>query len=207
MQSNKRPLLIGITGTYGSGKSTFCKLIEQYYPVIYSDLLAHKVLNYEEVIKLIQARWGRGVITDGKPDRKAISSRVFQNKTELDFLNSVIHPRVLERMQTIVDEADCKILFFEIPLLFEARLESCFDHIILVTVSPDNRQQRIRIRDKSNNDEIDAIVKAQLPESIKTQLADTIIPNDGTPAELEAQMELWLAKLPSLNRKSVLRFT
>lgn len=206
MQTLNRPLLIGITGTLGSGKSSFCHFIEQYYPVVYADRLANEVLSAPTTMQVLSDRWGLQFFPAGKPDKQAIANLVFNDRAELDFINSVIHPQVLSRIQAHINASTAMVLFFEIPLLFEAKLENCFDHIILITVSPEIRLKRLQKRDNLNTSEIEVKIKAQLPENIKALLADTIISNDHTLDELKSQAERFNAGLADVPRKSVLPF-
>ena len=101
------PILIGITGNIGSGKSAFCRLLAEHgYEVIFSDEIAQRQLDEPECLEQITRRWGKELAVDGKADRKKIASIVFGNKEELEFLNSLVHPRALAALQEIADNSE-----------------------------------------------------------------------------------------------------
>lgn len=206
MLQNKRPLIIGITGSIGSGKTTVCKIIEQHYPVYYADSIAHQAIEQENVVKSLINRWGRGILHNGIINRQAISRIVFQNKTELDFLNSVVHPAVLVIMQNIVDSTSDKIIFFEVPLLFEAHLKDCFDYIVLVTAEEEVKFNRIQSRDGLDEEEIKERMLSQINDKLKIKSADVIIYNNGTLLDLDLHVTKFLNEVSDIQYREIVPF-
>lgn len=206
MQPNKRPILIGITGNIGSGKSTLSSYICDKYIVVNADQLAHEVLNSKEVMEKLIRRWGRSILKEKYPDSRMIASIVFKNKDELQFLNSIIHPAVLHAMQKIVEESRDDYLFFEIPLLFEAKLENCFDHVILVRTDQETLIKRISNRDKMDSSEVLLRLRNQMSDSDKIKLADTVIDNKGSISDLKDQAQVLLNKLHSIKYRRTFPF-
>ncbi len=195
MLQNKRPIIIGITGSIGSGKTTVCRLVEQKYPVYYADEIAHQVLSEPSIIEAIIERWGSSVIVNNSVDRKELAQKVFHNKSDLEFLNSLIHPGVLAKMQEIVNDSVSTYLFFEVPLLFEAKLQECFDYIVLIRTKNDIMINRVVLRDKQKPADIAARADAQLSIEKKALLSDHIIDNDGSCEELCIKAESFLKQL------------
>ncbi|HOR30745.1 MAG TPA: dephospho-CoA kinase, partial [Candidatus Syntrophosphaera thermopropionivorans] len=166
-----QPILIGITGNIGSGKTTFCNLLEEKgFKVIYADEIAQQQLNQPDTLKTLIKRWGKGIVKNGQPQRDKIAEIVFNNKSELDFLNSIVHPKTLSALQQIVDNSTEKYLFFEIPLLFEAGLELCFDYIILIRAPREVRINRLLQKGKETREQIEARINAQIDDQDKIPL-------------------------------------
>jgi len=206
MLQNKRPLIIGITGSIGSGKTSVCTIIEQHYPVYYADSIAHQALEHDSVIKSLINRWGRGILHNGLINRQAISRIVFQNRDELKYLNSVIHPAVLIIMQNIVDNTSEEIVFFEVPLLFETNLKDCFDHIVLIIAEEDVKFNRIMSRDGLDEEEVKARMLSQYDDKIKVKESDTVIYNNGTMIELDLNVVKFIRQVSEIQFRIIKPF-
>jgi dephospho-CoA kinase len=201
------PIRIGITGNIGSGKSTLCQmLMDKGYRVVFADQIAQEQLETPDSIKQITRRWGREVLRGGKPDRKKIASIVFNRKSELDFLNSVVHPKTLSELQNISESISERYLFFEIPLLFEAGLQRCFDFIVLIKADRDKRLTRLLKSGKENPEQIQARMNTQISDSEKIPLCDMVIANNGTLRTLEKQLENLILRLDSIKKKDTMPF-
>jgi dephospho-CoA kinase len=191
MPASKRPLLIGITGNIGSGKSTICKVLEEHgYTVIYADKIAAKYL--QSMTDTWVERWGSSILSGGEPDHAKISRIVFAHPQERNFLNAQIHPRVLHEFQCIIDNSDSAQLFFEIPLLFEAELQDSFDYLILITAKRDVVLQRVKQRDKAEYEATLKRLAAQMPDSQKENRVDLVIDNSGSIEASQAQISEFL---------------
>ena len=199
MPQSNAPLLIGITGNIGSGKSLVSSLIaSQGYRLISADPIAKIVLDDPDLQVHLAEIWGAELLTHGKIDRQALAKLVFSHPDKLIYLNSLIHPRVLELFDRIVFESTDLKLFFEIPLLFEAGLESCFDAIVLVTAPQDQKLDWLIKRDSSNREQILARLRAQMPDSEKLARVDYILENNGSIDELKTITLMLLSNLQCL---------
>ncbi|HOH82370.1 MAG TPA: dephospho-CoA kinase [Candidatus Syntrophosphaera thermopropionivorans] len=203
-----QPILIGITGNIGSGKTTFCNLLEeQGFKVIYADEIAQQQLNQPDTLKTLIKRWGKGIVKNGQPQRDKIAEIVFNNKSELDFLNSIVHPKTLSALQQIVDNSTEKYLFFEIPLLFEAGLELCFDYIILIRAPREVRINRLLQKGKETREQIEARINAQIDDQDKIPLCDLVIDNSNDLTELNNQLNSLLSTLKDIKPKEKIPFS
>lgn len=203
-----QPILIGITGNIGSGKTTFCNLLEEKgFKVIYADEIAQQQLNQPDTLKTLIKRWGKGIVKNGQPQRDKIAEIVFNNKSELDFLNSIVHPKTLSALQQIVDNSTEKYLFFEIPLLFEAGLELCFDYIILIRAPREVRINRLLQKGKETREQIEARINAQIDDQDKIPLCDLVIDNSNDLTELNNQLNSFLSTLKNIKPKEKIPFS
>jgi len=186
-------LKAGITGGIGSGKTTVCKMFEKLgIPVYYADDQAKYLMQHEHfLIDQLKKNFGEDVYVNGKLDRKLLAGKVFNDPARLALLNSLVHPAVFrdtERWMEEQKEKKVPYVLKEAALLVETGSYKALDKLIVVTAPLDTRVQRVSERDKTNEEEIMARVKNQLPEEEKVKLADFVITNTGSLEELEQQV-------------------
>jgi len=88
-------LKVGLTGSIGSGKSTVAKVFEMLgVPVYFTDIEAKLILNEQDIVSLVVEKLGTDILFENEIDRKKLASRIFNDIEALQWLNSVIHPRV-----------------------------------------------------------------------------------------------------------------
>mgnify|MGYP002346483719 FL=1 len=210
MPQSKRPLLIGVTGNIGSGKSAVCKLIaDAGYRVVFADVLANQRLEDNVIIESLVNHFGTDILVPDYPDRidrRKLSVLAFSNEQETTFLNSVMHPPVLRDMQEIVETADEEVLFFEVPLLFEASLQVCFDFVILIYVPADIRIKRL-LSLRQNLNCIKERIASQVDDTNKFSSADLVLDNSGNLDDLNSAVAQFLSNIINLNKREVSPFT
>ncbi len=193
-------LQVGLTGNIASGKSTVARMLQRRgATIIDADVLARRaVVRGEPAYDAIVERWGGAVLQpDGELDRDALRRKVFTDSTELEALNSIVHPEVARlRDQAVADarEAGDRIVVSDIPLLFERHLVDEFDRVILVDAPRELRLERlVRERDLPPTEAMEMIA-SQMPAELKRARADFIIDNASTLEELEESVEeVWNA--------------
>lgn len=176
-------LKIGITGGIGSGKSTVCGLLEKFdVPVYYADDRAKWLMNHQEKLKqqLVEA-FGKAVYdTGGNLDRAYLGQLVFNDKTQLERLNSIVHPAVFEDGQAWQEEQAAKGALYtlkEAALLFETGSYKQLDKIIVVTAPEDLRIKRVMDRDGVTEEAVRARMDKQWPDEKKVKMADFVVEN------------------------------
>lgn len=180
---------IAITGGIASGKSMICAQLEEAgFSVFYADKIAHEVLTKKEVINAIISRISKDVLESGKISRKKLGRVVFADSNKLKILNSIVHPIVIEKQREIIRNSSEKVIFFEIPLLFESNSKSDFDLSIHISVEKDIQIKRIIQRDKCTKEEAKRKVSSQLSDKEKVMLADLIICNNLSPRNLREKI-------------------
>ena len=203
-------LYVGLTGNIASGKSTVAsRFAELGATVVDADVLARDAVAvgtpaYQKVV----ARWGSHVLQpDGTLDREALRHKVFADKTQLDELNSIVHPDVNKLRRKMVTEARKRgdaVLIYVVPLLFERRLANEFDQIILVDAPKETRFDRLtRLRGVSEEDSAN-MISAQMLAELKRARADFVIENDGSLEELREKVDEVWERLTAIDARSSL---
>ncbi len=187
-----RPKIIGLTGGIGSGKSTVAKFIEEKgFHVYNSDFWAKELVNVDEnlKIKIIDLLGENAYDESGNYNRKWVSEIVFENDDILKKLNTIIHPAVKFHFENWISEQKTEFTFKETALLFELKLNESCHQSILVTADDHLRMKRVMERDGKTYREVEAIMKKQMPEKEKINLADFVIYNNSDLNSLKAETE------------------
>jgi len=183
------PYKIGITGTIGAGKSWVGECLwELGVPVLDTDAVVGELYREDSRLKQTLAEHFGQVILDmdGGIDKKALAQAVFKDPEALQFLESVIHPLVGEKVQAFLEDRSQESPFRAVlvPLLFEAVTEDRYDEIWAVTVTPEIKlMERLMARGGISEEEIQKRMARQLTQSEKARRADRLIDNSGTPKE------------------------
>jgi dephospho-CoA kinase len=169
--------VIGITGGISSGKSFVCKEIEKLgYPVIDCDKVNHDLLapGNSIYLKVIEA-FGTSYLNDDKTiNRTRLAELIFNNKSAKDMLNSISHPLIMNEVKKQIALHD-GLVFVEIPLLFECKLEYMFDKIVCVYVDKNTQINRLMARDVIEYEYAAKKVESQLSLEIKKDKSDYVI--------------------------------
>lgn len=192
------PLLVGVTGGIGSGKSTVCAMLAGMGCELFeADQIAKELqLEDPQVIRGIEELFGREVYSrDGtgqlQIDRKAIASVVFADPEKLIALNRLIHPKVREAFVREVKRCareGKRILCKEAAILFEAGADRDLDRIIVVAANDVLRLDRA-VKRGLDREEARKRMAAQWPQEKLIERAHYVIFNDGTLEELRLQVE------------------
>ena len=185
---------VGLTGGIGAGKSEALRALERLGAATLStDAVTHELLQTDEVRDLLVARLGPEVAPDGRIDRAAVATRVFGDDEKRQWLESVLWPRVGQRVAEFRESAtDRPAAVVEVPLLFESGMESVFDKTIAVIADEQVREGRAAAR---GHELVEARTARQLSQDEKAEKADFTVRNDGTLDELESKLSEVLAKL------------
>jgi dephospho-CoA kinase len=182
---------VGLSGGVGSGKSTVAALlVEHGAALIDADAIAREVVEpgtpgYAAVVD----RFGDAVVADGRLDRPALAKLVFSDDQSRLDLNAIVHPLVGERVGELMEQtAPDAIVVYDVPLLVESHAEGGFDVVVIVLAPPELRVQRLAGRGMPEDD-ARARMAAQASDDERRAVADEIIENGGSRAELKAQVD------------------
>ena len=170
-------MTIGITGGIASGKSFVCSQLKQMgYPLIDCDQINKELQQigepiYNEIVKC----FGDSCLNDDKTINKTkLGKLIFENKEERIKLNKIAHPLIVEEMKKRISKYD-GIVFVEIPLLFETKLEYLCDKIICVFVDELTQINRLMKRDGIEYEYTINKIKSQMPIEYKKEKSDYLI--------------------------------
>ena len=198
-------MIVGLTGGIGTGKSTVSrKLREKGYPVIDLDIISREVITYSEVIDELVENFGSEILEEqnavsGKKciSRNKLRQTVFKEEKKVSVLNSIMHPPIVEKMRREIEKLkkNCKTVFIEVQLLFEAKLEKEFDMTVLVYADRKTQIERVLKRDGRSEEEVQQIINAQISMDEKRKLSNYIIENNGNSEMLKLEIEKFIEKL------------
>lgn len=191
------PLLAGLTGGIGSGKSTVAGLFRELGRTVFSaDEIARELTETDAgVRKKIRSAFGTGVFTaEGALDRKALAGLVFNDPEALARLNGIVHPAVFTRLDQLISalppgRAEPFVLV-EAALVYESGMDARLDYVVVVHAAEDARVRRVMQRDRVSREEVLARIRSQMPAAEKLDLADFVIHNDGAPESLRGAVAL-----------------
>lgn len=188
--------MIGLTGGIGAGKSAVAaRLAELGAVIIDSDQLARAaVAPGTEGLAEVVAAFGEGVLTEsGELNRTALARLVFDDEAARRRLEKIIHPRVRARSAEIVTAAPADaVVVNDVPLLVEAGLAPSFDLVIVVLADDEVRLSRLAQSRGMSEADARARMGAQATDEQRRAVADVVIVNNGTRAELLAAVdEAW----------------
>jgi dephospho-CoA kinase len=196
-----KKIKVAITGSIGSGKSTFANyLSSKGYVVINADDISKEILSLDEKIKKkISKEFGPNSYKDGKLNKNFIASQVFSNPAYLHKLNSILHPQVLQKIDKLIKTKykHENIVFIEAALIYESDVERMFNYVILITADFNIRLKRSVESGKFTKDDFVKRDYNQIPQEEKEKKADFIFSNNGSKNELIKKADLLLLTLNS----------
>lgn len=188
-------MIIGLTGSIATGKSTIANMLKEYgLPIVDADLVARQVVEPgTETLAQIAEAFGQEVIqADGSMDREKVGSIIFHQPEKRQVLNNIIHPAIRAEMLRQRDEIlanGAKHVVMDIPLLFESKLQHFVEKILVVSVKEEVQLQRLMERNGFSEEEARARISTQLPIRVKVEGADAVVYNDGTFGQSREQLE------------------
>ncbi len=189
-------LIVALTGGIASGKSVVARFLAARGCAVHSaDATAHEVMApgrpaWERIV----SHFGPSILNpDRTINRRRLGDIVFGDEAERSFLNSVVHPLVLERKRELITELESrggtKIFVSEAALVLEAGFSSFYDKIVVVFCRPDIQRQRLISRDGLTPEEAARRISSQMPVEEKKTMADYLIDTSGSLEETERRTE------------------
>lgn len=189
-------LTVGLTGGIGSGKSAVVsRLAEHGAVIIDADRIAREVLEPgTSGLAEVVTEFGPGILTpEGRLDRERLGSIVFADDGRRAALNAIVHPRVGARAAELQQAADPDaVVVHDVPLLAENGLQDLYDTVVVVDASADRQLDRLtRLRGMTEQD-ARARMAAQAGREERLAVADVVIDNNGSLAQLHHRVdEVW----------------
>src|SRR3989338_8163519 len=182
-------MIIGITGNFGSGKTTVSNMFRKHgFEVINADKLYHGIYNKNKVLRnKIKKEFGT-------LNRNEIKKIVFNDYKKLKKLNEITHPIIIKGIKNKIQEIqknknDGVKIALDVPLLIEAKMQNMFDKIVVVKCDEKTQIKRLLKKGKHSEEEIKNIIKSQMPIEEKIKYADFVVDNSDALEKTNNQIE------------------
>lgn len=187
-------MILGLTGSVGSGKSTVADMLRliAHADIIDADAIVHELQRPGEPCHaaIIQEFGQEMLAADGTLDRRKIAAVVFENPDRLDALNRIVHPMVWDEMTARLKASAAKpLVVLMVPLLYEVGADALCDAVAVVTISETERRHRLMERDGLTQEQVEKRLAAQMPQQEKVKRADYVIENSGSPEQTLQQVK------------------
>ena len=188
-----RPLRIGLTGGIASGKSAVTERFRELgVPVIDADVASRSVVEPGKpgLAQVVQ-RFGAGVLdANGQLDRRALRNLIFKDSSLRQALDSILHPLIRAEMEREAAQAQGPYVVMAIPLLVEGGSSAKrVDRVLVVDADETLQIQRLQARDGSSEDQARAILASQASRAARLRMADDVLSNSGTVADLRQSVD------------------
>lgn len=194
-----RPLIVGLTGSIGMGKSTVAAMFEAAgVPVFDADAEVRAMQGPGGVLlPAIEAEFPGSTGTNGVL-REKLGEQVFGDKQALARLEAIVHPAVARKREAfLIEHAGAPVVVFDIPLLFEKGGAASVDRVVVVSAPAQAQRARVLARPGMTEEKFAHILSLQVPDVEKRERADHIV-DTGTPIEeTEREVVDLIAKLRS----------
>ena len=204
MRANK-PYIIGLTGGIGTGKSEAAKFLETLGAVqVDADEISHGLTAPgAEALPEIREAFGNGVFEpDGSLNRRELARVAFEDPANRRKLEAILHPRVQREMMRRIDlaaEENVKVVFLNVPLLFETGVDALCDETWVLLANPETQVARVMMRDRVEREDVEIRIVNQMANEEKAARATVVVstdrPIEKTQAELAALYQQVLKKL------------
>ncbi len=189
------PVLIGILGGIGAGKSTAAACFSRLgCGVISADQIAHEILDQPEVIGEITTLFGDEIRTPaGWIDRSKLAGLVFSCREKRDALNRIVHPPVLARCEAMIErfgrDPAMPAIVLDVPLLMETGWEKRCDVLVFIDCREEKRAERMQKKGVPDTEEQKKRENFQISLDKKKEMAHYILDNNSDESELAKQVE------------------
>jgi dephospho-CoA kinase len=193
--------IVGITGGIGSGKTTFSNHLKKLGFLVHeSDMVVSEIYTKpkKQFLSFIKEKISQDAINHNKINKAEIANVIFNNNTIKKLLERRIHKEVQSSREAFIKKytkKKKKIIFADIPLLFENRLEKNFDLVICIISSRKNRSKRVLKNKKFTKENLNKIFKAQTTDKVRKKHSQIIINNNKTKKDFIFSIEKVLTRL------------
>lgn len=191
------PLIIGLTGSVGMGKSTVAARIREQGIAVYDADAAVHALYEGAAVAPIEAAFP-GTTADGRVDRQRLSQVLLADATGFKRLEAIVHPLVSEAKRDFIKRAAAEghaMIVVEVPLLFEVGSDQTCDVTIVVSAPAEIQRARVLARAGMTPQKLDQILSRQLPDAEKRRRADFVVDTGTTLETTLAEVDAIIALL------------
>jgi dephospho-CoA kinase len=187
-----KPWILGLTGGIGSGKSAAAQgFVDLGVHLLDADHAARWVVEPgRPALAQIAEHFGASVLqADGTLNRSALRELIFKDPQQRVWLESLLHPLIREEIRQYLARAESAYAILVSPLLLETSQHQMVQRVLVIDVPESVQIERTVLRDKTNEEQVRAILKAQASRKERLSRADDVIVNDRDPAWLKSEVE------------------
>jgi len=196
-----KTLKVALTGGIASGKTLVSDLLEIYgCHIVDLDVIAREVVlpGTEGLKELIEIFGESILLTDGTLNRKHLRDELYKKGRNRAIIEQILHPKILQKMKTSMDEYQEGVIVIVIPLLVEKNLWEPFDRAIVVDCEIETQLSRLMSRENVDKEKAEVMLMAQASREQRLQLND-YLPTDVI--ENNSQISDLKEKVANLNQK------
>ena len=201
--ANSETFVVVLTGGIASGKTAVSDLFAQRgVPVIDTDQIAHEIVEPgRPALKRIAEAFGQEFLgADGRLDRKKMRKAIFSSPQQKNRLESILHPAIASEVDQLIAQVEEPWCILVVPLLAETRLFSWINRVLVVDVEESVQIERVKARDKIGQKQAQSILDAQTSRRQRLALADDILDNSESFAQLEVKVDKLYRKYTKLSQ-------
>lgn len=193
-------MILGLTGGPGTGKSLAAEYLKKKGAVVLSgdDAGRRAVEDYPPILTRLSKTFGNAILNpDGTLNRQGLGKVVFGDESALKAMNSIVHPQLLKILKRDLKKYSFqrgRLIVIDAALIYEWGIANWCDYMLVVSAKRDLRIKRLTDRGLTRTEAANRIA-SQIPDSEKKALADFVIYNNGTKAELRKQVDKLFAAL------------
>jgi len=186
------PWILGLTGGIGSGKSAAAQcFVDLGVHLVDADQAARWVVEPgRPALAQIAEHFGVGVLqADGTLNRAALRELIFKDPQQRVWVEGLLHPLIRDEIRQYLARAESPYAILVSPLLLETTQHQMVQRILVIDVPEALQIERTVLRDKTNEEQVRAILKVQATREERLSRADDVIVNDRDPAWLKSEVE------------------
>jgi dephospho-CoA kinase len=192
-------MIIGITGSIGSGKTTVAKIFSRHkFTRIDADKISHELIEKGHIKNRLIMAFGKGILDkNDNVNRKKLGKIAFSDNKKLKILNAIMHPEIISEIKKQINAALNKLdtkpkIVLDSPLLLETKAKKLVDKVVVVKAELDKVKS---MNKKFTKLEIERILKRQMILKEKLKYADYVISNSKDKAYLKKQVKSIIKKV------------
>lgn len=202
----KKPLIIGVTGGIGSGKSVVCSTLHQLGALVISaDILAKRIMEtHAGIKKKLTKEFGKVYRTNGRLDRKKLADIIFSSPQKKSRIDAIVHPYVFRELKQIIRKAPSEVplLVIEAALIYESGADKLMHYVIVVDAAEKIRIRRVMKRDGVSREEVLRRLNAQMSAKDKGLRANFVIMNNKNISSLKERVKFIYFLLVKIGEKN-----
>ncbi len=206
-KGSRDKVIVGITGGIGAGKTYVCRMLTRKgFKIFYADIIAKKMYGTNKILlNSLVKEFGKGILNyQGKINLAKFREVLFKSKKNYEKVNKIVHPIVINYINTQAKKSIYDVVLIESAILFESGFDKDMDYVIMLYADKKTRVQRIMQRDGATKTEVENIMKYQIDEKKKIEMSDFVLVNNKSEEELTEQVDFLARLLKSLTKRKEL---